>query len=138
MSNTGTNTLKLPLAPSPSERAGGEVKGIEAVYFIGIGGIGMSAIARFFNEKGIKVSGYDKTSTAFSRQLEKEGMHIHYEEDISLLDKNASMVVYTPAIPPGHKELNFYRNNGYALMKRSDALSLITAGGFNICIAGTH
>ncbi len=115
-----------------------DLNNISSVYFIGIGGIGMSAIARFFNEKGITVSGYDKTSTAFTRQLEKEGMHIHYDDDISMLDKNASMVVYTPAIPAGHKELNFYRNNGYALMKRSDALALITAGGFNICIAGTH
>ncbi|MEO6405576.1 MAG: UDP-N-acetylmuramate--L-alanine ligase [Ferruginibacter sp.] len=128
----------MHLAPSPSERAGGEVKGIEAVYFIGIGGIGMSAIARYYNEKGIKVSGYDKTCSAFTQQLEKEGMNIHYTDDVSLLDKTASIVVYTPAIPAEHAELNFYRDNGYALMKRSDALALITTDGFNICIAGTH
>lgn len=111
---------------------------ISSVYFIGIGGIGMSAIARYYNNKGFKVSGYDKTTNSFTQQLEAEGMQIHYSDDVTLLDKTASMVVYTPAIPADHKELNYYRENGFALMKRSDALALITAGGFNICIAGTH
>ncbi len=108
------------------------------VYFLGIGGIGMSALARYFNSRGTKVSGYDKTATTLTRQLEAEGMHIHYTDDIELADKDASLVLYTPAIPADHTELNFYRNNGYRLMKRSEALGLITSNHFNICVAGTH
>ncbi len=109
-----------------------------AVYFLGIGGIGMSALARYFNSRGTKVSGYDKTATTLTRQLESEGMHIHYEDNVALVDKNALLVLYTPAIPADHTELNFYRNNGYRLMKRSEALGLITSNHLNICVAGTH
>jgi len=111
---------------------------ISRVYFIGIGGIGMSAIARYFLSKNVAVSGYDKTPTPLSRQLESEGMHIHYEDNVDLIDKDADLVVYTPAIPGDHKELNFYRNNHYELAKRSDVLEQITKSSFNICIAGTH
>jgi UDP-N-acetylmuramate--alanine ligase len=111
---------------------------IKAVYFVGIGGIGMSAIARYFLSRGVKVSGYDKISTTLTRQLELEGMPIHYEDNIELIDKNADIVVYTPAIPDTHGELTFYRKNAYPLLKRSEVLGLITDGHYNICVAGTH
>src|SRR6266540_2882352 len=97
-----------------------------SVYFIGIGGIGMSAIARFFHSGGIKVSGYDRTETTLSRELEAEGIAVHYEENIELIPKEVDMVVYTPAIPTDHKELVFYQQNGYTVMKRSDVLQMIT------------
>ena len=111
---------------------------ISRTYFIGVGGIGMSAIARYFLSKGVKVSGYDKTPTPLSIQLEKEGIVIHYEDNIELLDKNADLVVYTPAIPKDHKEFNYYKENNYEVVKRSDVLQQITKSTFNICIAGTH
>jgi UDP-N-acetylmuramate--alanine ligase len=115
-----------------------ELENIKRIYFIGIGGIGMSAIARYFISNGITVSGYDKTASALSRELETEGMHIHYKDDISLLDKDADLVVFTPAVPKEHQELNWYRDNGYEVVKRSDVLQIITKNSFNICIAGTH
>jgi len=111
---------------------------ISRVYFIGVGGIGMSAIARYFLSKGVIVSGYDKTPTALSIELEKESVSIHYEDNIELLDKNAGLVVYTPAIPKDHKEFNYYKDHNYDLEKRSDVLQQITKSSFNICIAGTH
>jgi UDP-N-acetylmuramate--alanine ligase len=114
------------------------INAISSVYFLGIGGIGMSAIARYFNGRGIKVSGYDKTATALTRQLQAEGMLIHYEDNISLIDKEATIVVYTPAIPAGHSELQYYRDNNYELLKRSDVLGFLTKDHFNICVAGTH
>ena len=115
-------------------------KGAEAssVFFLGIGGIGMSAIARYFNGCGVKVSGYDKTSTPLTKQLEAEGMQIHYEDNVALIDKDATLVVYTPAIPASHTELNYYQQNNYTLLKRSDVLGMITKNNFNICVAGTH
>jgi UDP-N-acetylmuramate--alanine ligase len=115
-----------------------DLKNISRVYFIGIGGIGMSASARYFLSKNVVVSGYDKTSTPLSRQLESEGMHIHYEDKVDLIDKNADLVVYTPAIPKDHKEFNYYKDHNYDLAKRSDVLQQITKSSFNICIAGTH
>jgi UDP-N-acetylmuramate--alanine ligase len=108
------------------------------VYFIGIGGIGMSAIARFFQSRGDKVSGYDKTPTALTRELEASGIAIHYEDNVQLIPKDADLVVYTPAIPNEHKELVYYREHGYKVVKRSDVLQLITVSSFNICIGGTH
>lgn len=116
-------------------------KGLESireVYFIGIGGIGMSALARFFQSKGVKVSGYDKTSTPLTKELEASGIAIHYEENLSLVNENADLVVYTPAIPAGNKELLYYREKGTKIVKRSDVLQLISESSFNICIAGTH
>ena len=98
----------------------------------------MSALARFFNSKGIKVSGYDRTETTLTKQLEAEGISVHYAENMDLISKNADLVVYTPAIPENHQELLFYRQNGYTIMKRSDVLQMITKSSFNICIAGTH
>jgi UDP-N-acetylmuramate--alanine ligase len=112
--------------------------GLQSVYFIGIGGIGMSALARFFHTQGVKVSGYDKTSTALTRQLSDSGIAIHYEENIALLPAQVDLVVYTPAIPPTHKELVHYREAGTRVVKRSDVLQIISEGSFNICIAGTH
>lgn len=111
---------------------------IQNIYFIGIGGIGMSALARYFKFKGCMVSGYDKTLTTLTQQLEAEGIAIHYEDNVDLVPKNVDAVVYTPAIPKDHKELNFYRDNGYEVVKRSDVLQWISEASFNICIAGTH
>ncbi len=111
---------------------------IKNIYFIGIGGIGMSALARYFVSKGCKVSGYDKTKTILTEALSELGIQIHYEDSIDLLDKNASVVVYTPAIPESHSELAYFRTNGYEVVKRSDVLGWITEGTVNICVAGTH
>jgi UDP-N-acetylmuramate--alanine ligase len=111
---------------------------LSKVYFIGIGGIGMSAIARFFNMHGVKVSGYDKTPTALTSELEAAGIDVHFEENVELIPKDPDLVVYTPAIPEDHKELQFYRAKGFNVVKRSDVLQLITNSSFNICIAGTH
>jgi UDP-N-acetylmuramate--alanine ligase len=115
-----------------------ELKDIQRIYFIGIGGIGMSAIARYFITRGATVNGYDRTQTPLTKKLQAEGMMIHYADDIDMVDNAADLVVYTPAVPKDHKELNWYRNNGYAVVKRSDVLQIITKDSFNICIAGTH
>jgi UDP-N-acetylmuramate--alanine ligase len=115
-----------------------EINKITNIYFAGIGGIGMSALARYFNTNGVKVSGYDKTASVLTNKLITEGIDIHFTDDISLLDKNAEVVVYTPAIPASHTELNFYKENNYTLLKRSDVLGLLTKDTFNICVAGTH
>lgn len=111
---------------------------ISSVYFIGIGGIGMSALARYFQFKGAKVAGYDRTPTPLTRQLEEEGIAIHYTEDLTVIPKEVDCVVYTPAIPANHAELLYYQTNGYRVLKRSDILQWITENTFNICIAGTH
>lgn len=111
---------------------------ISNVYFIGIGGIGMSALARYFLSNGVMVSGYDKSTSSNIEQLQKEGAIIHFDENVDQLDKNAELVVYTPAIPVAHKELEWYRAHDYNIKKRSEVLSEITDNGFNICIAGTH
>lgn len=115
-----------------------ELKDIKAVYFIGIGGIGMSALARYFHAKGVQVAGYDKTATLLTTQLEKEGIAVYYDEHVDRAPKNVDLVVYTPAIPADHLELLYYRANGYRVVKRSDVLQLITASSLNICVAGTH
>ncbi|HLG40547.1 MAG TPA: Mur ligase domain-containing protein, partial [Chitinophagaceae bacterium] len=115
-----------------------EIKRISSLYFIGIGGIGMSAIARFFHSKGVKVSGYDKTATTLTNELEAAGIPVHYEDNVNLVAKDAQLVIYTPAIPNDHKELVYYQQNGYKVVKRSDVLQMITESSFNICIAGTH
>ncbi len=114
------------------------IKNIKRVYFLGIGGIGMSALARYFNEKGVIVSGYDKTETALTKRLAAEGIRIYYEDKIEFIDKAAELVVYTPAIPKDHKGLNYFLENQYHLAKRSDVLGAITNQSYNICIAGTH
>ncbi|HWI92297.1 MAG TPA: UDP-N-acetylmuramate--L-alanine ligase [Flavisolibacter sp.] len=114
------------------------LNGIKKVYFIGIGGIGMSAIARYFHSKGIEVSGYDRTQTELTKELDQEGISIHYNEDVAAIPKDVELVVYTPAVPKEHAELVYYQENGYKVVKRSDVLQAISADSFNICIAGTH
>lgn len=114
------------------------INDVKTVYFIGIGGIGMSAIARYFKFLGKQVSGYDRTETPITKQLVQEGISVHYTEDVDGLPKNVDYVVYTPAIPKDNKELVFYQSNGYQVVKRSDILKVITSDTFNICIAGTH
>lgn len=108
------------------------------VYFIGIGGIGMSALARYFHTQGALVSGYDKTETPLTRELEASGIEVHYTEDLGRVPKNAELVVYTPAIPKEHQDLVYFQQLGYKVVKRSDVLQMISNSSFNICIAGTH
>lgn len=120
-----------------------ELKDIKAVYFIGAGGIGMSAIARYFIHKGMVVAGYDKTPSELIRRLEKEGMLIHYEESVDEIPhackKPAStLVVYTPAIPADHKELTFFREGGFEIEKRAQVLGTLTRTHKGLCVAGTH
>lgn len=114
------------------------ISAIKSIYFIGIGGIGMSAIARYFHYKGVKVSGYDRAETELTKSLVAEGISVHYHEDVERIPKDANIVVYTPAISTEHKELAFYMANGYRVVKRSDILQIITESSFNICVAGTH
>ena len=111
---------------------------LKHIYFIGIGGIGMSALARYFNTQGVHVSGYDKTPTVLTDDLVKEGIQIHFEDDLNQIDKDATVIVYTPAIPADHGELNYYRDHGYNVVKRSDVLQWVTENAFTIGIAGTH
>ena len=112
--------------------------GIGSVYFIGIGGIGMSALAKFFHEKGVAVSGYDKTPGAVTAALQKSGIPVHFEEDVAQLPENPDYVVYTPAVPAAHAELVQAREKGMNVVKRSDILQVLTGSSFNVCIAGTH
>ena len=116
---------------------------IKAVYFIGIGGIGMSALARYFTQQGLVVGGYDRTPSELTRQLEREGMLIHYEENIDMLPhacrrKDETLVVYTPAVPPEHKELQWFRSQGYRIEKRAQVLGMLTREHRGLCVAGTH
>lgn len=120
-----------------------ELKDIKAVYFVGAGGIGMSAIARYFLHRGVVVAGYDKTSTELTRQLEKEGMTIHYEENTQLIPEACrnpqnTLVVYTPAIPKEHAELAYFHNNGFEVEKRAQVLGTLTRTHKGLCFAGTH
>ena len=120
-----------------------EIKNIQAVYFVGAGGIGMSAIARYFIKKGMVVAGYDKTPSTLTKQLEKEGMLIHYEEDINEIPqacKNPAtcLVIYTPAIPEDHEELQYFRQNGFVIQKRAQVLGALTRQHKGLCVAGTH
>lgn len=115
-----------------------DVRAIKRIYFIGAGGIGMSALARFFSQQGSTVLGYDKTATDLTKKLESEGINLHYTDDINLLDKTTQLVVYTPAIPKDNLELNWYINNGYPVYKRSDVLQWITEKMFAVTVAGTH
>ena len=111
---------------------------IQKIYFIGIGGIGMSALARYFKSRGARVTGYDKTITSLTRELEAEGIDVHFEEDVNIIPKDVDVVVYTPAIPADHEELIYYKENNYTVVKRSDVLQWITESSYNICVGGTH
>jgi UDP-N-acetylmuramate--alanine ligase len=115
-----------------------ELKGINKVYLIGIGGIGMSALARHFHFMGVRVGGYDRTATALTRQLENEGMDIHYTDSIELLDRDADLVIYTPAVPDEHRELSYYREHAYAVKKRAEVLGLLTNAMKGLAVAGSH
>ncbi len=120
-----------------------ESKNIKAVYFIGAGGIGMSAIARYFIRHGLVVAGYDKTPSALTRQLENEGMLIHYEENIEDIpyackQPQSCLVVYTPAIPVDHSELQYFLRNGFCVEKRAQVLGTLTHRHKGLCVAGTH
>lgn len=116
---------------------------MKAVYFVGAGGIGMSAIARYFIRQGLVVAGYDKTPSKLTEQLEKEGMLIHYEENVDLIpvacrDAKECLVIYTPAIPQEHKELQYFRNGGFEIKKRAQVLGMLTQSHKGLCVAGTH
>ena len=120
-----------------------ELKDIKSVYFVGAGGIGMSAIARYFIHKGLVVAGYDKTPSDLTHQLEKEGMLIHYEENLDEIphackDTSSTLIIYTPAIPADHKELKFFNENGFEVMKRAQVLGILTRSHKGLCFAGTH
>lgn len=138
--------IALRLPPYGGEGGGRghiSMQDIKAVYFVGAGGIGMSAIARYFINRGLVVAGYDKTPSALTLQLEKEGMLIHYEEDVEQIplacrDKEHCLVIYTPAIPSEHAELQFFRNGGFDIQKRAQVLGTLTKSLKGLCFAGTH
>ena len=116
---------------------------IHSVYFIGIGGIGMSALARWFKTNGYNVAGYDRTPTSLTDQLEEEGMDIHFEDDITQIEEEfknpeTTLIVFTPAVPKDHTELNYFIDNGFPVKKRSSVLGMITEKFFTIAVAGTH
>ncbi|HMQ01318.1 MAG TPA: Mur ligase domain-containing protein, partial [Cyclobacteriaceae bacterium] len=116
---------------------------VHSVYFIGIGGIGMSALARWFMLQGKQVYGYDRTATLLTQELIQEGAHIHYTDDVAYvqslaLDKSTTMVIITPAVPKNHQEWQWFTANDYTIKKRSEVLGDITNTKFNIAVAGTH
>lgn len=116
---------------------------IQSIYFIGIGGIGMSNLARYFMLKGKKVAGYDRTETPLTKQLVKEGAEIHYTDDINLIpayckDKANAMVVYTPAVPSDNEEVKFFHEHNFDIQKRAQVLGTITKSSKALCCAGTH
>ena len=111
---------------------------IQRIYFLGIGGIGMSALARYFNLHGKTVSGYDKTPTSLTHELQKEGINITFEDSLQTLDSNAELVIFTPAIPKDHLQYNWYLKNNYTVLKRAQILGLAANSMFNISVAGSH
>ncbi len=116
------------------------------IYLVGIGGIGMSALARYFNAKGKKIAGYDKTRTTLTDELANENIHVHFADDLKLIppeftevtSRDNTLIIYTPAIPKNHNELSWFHNNGYKVVKRSEVLGLIAKESFTIAVAGTH
>lgn len=120
-----------------------EYKDIKSVYFVGAGGIGMSALVRFFLGKGCNVGGYDKTPSELTEKLIEEGAKIHYAENVDAIDecfkqKDSTLVVYTPAIPADHKELVYFQTEGFAVQKRAQVLGTLTMSHKGLCVAGTH
>lgn len=111
---------------------------INSVYFVGIGGIGMSAIARYFNDHGVTVSGYDKTETPLTKKLVDEGITIYYDENVDRIPKDVDLVVYTPAIPATHSELTYYQNTEISVLKRAAVLGQIVNEGYCFAVAGSH
>jgi UDP-N-acetylmuramate--alanine ligase len=120
------------------------MKELTHIYFLGIGGIGMSALARYFNAMGKVVAGYDKTPTKLTSELEAEGIRVFYQDDVDALPaefvKNNPqvLIVYTPAIPKDHKQYNYFLNAGHTIKKRAAVLGLITSSAYTVAIAGTH
>lgn len=115
----------------------------KSVYFIGIGGIGMSNLARYFMSQGISVAGYDRVETPLTKALTAEGAQIHYEDRVQLvptefLTKEKTLIVYTPAVPASHSELQYFRQNDFTVMKRAQVLGEITKTSDAVCVAGTH
>ena len=113
------------------------------IYFVGAGGIGMSALERYFNQNGYRVGGYDKTPSPLTEALIQEGIDIHFVDDISSVaacfkDPKTTLICYTPAIPQEHGELSYFRQNGFEVVKRSKLLGLITESKRGLCVAGTH
>ncbi len=111
---------------------------IKKIYFIGIGGIGMSALARYFLYNGVAVYGYDRTSSPLTKKLEEEGMIIHYEENLQLIPENIDLVVYTPAVPEQHEELQYFRTHNFPVKKRAEVLGIISRSKKTAAVAGTH
>ncbi len=114
-----------------------------AIYFIGIGGIGMSNLARYFLSKGKRVGGYDRVETKLTRQLQREGAFVHYLDDpgailVEFTDKKQTLVVYTPAVPTSHRELTFFQREGFTVLKRAQLLGEVTRASDAVCVAGTH
>ena len=115
-----------------------QLKDIRKIYFIGIGGIGMSALARYFNERDVQVFGYDRTETDLTRKLAEEGMQIHYEESLDYIPTGVDLVVYTPAVPDTQLELAYFRQGAYPVKKRAEVLGIISRSQKTIAVAGTH
>lgn len=120
-----------------------DLNNIHNIYFIGIGGIGMSALARYFKANGKNISGYDKTQTEITNALVDLGIDIHFTDavdhiDKAFLDNENTLVIYTPAVPKNHSQLNYFKNNGFEVLKRSQVLGLITQNTFCLAVAGTH
>lgn len=114
------------------------IQDIKNIYFVGIGGIGMSALARFFQQRGAEVSGYDKTETQITHELKKEGISVSFEDTEQSVVKDVDIVVYTPAIPAQNRVLQWYRDAGYPVVKRSDLLQMVTRDMHTVAVAGTH
>ncbi|MCF8231795.1 MAG: UDP-N-acetylmuramate--L-alanine ligase [Bacteroidales bacterium] len=115
-----------------------DLKHIKTVYFLGIGGIGMSALARYFNSRGMHVAGYDKTSSRLTQQLSSEGISIHYDDNPQLIPENVDLAVYTPAVPKNLKEYHYLLNQNILIQKRAQVLGMITSGHYTIAVSGTH
>jgi len=120
-----------------------KINTIKSVYFIGAGGIGMSALVRYFLSLGKEVAGYDRTPSELTERLNVEGAAIHYEDDCTLIpenckDKEHTLVVYTPAVPEEHSELTWFRSQGFEIQKRAQLLGTITRSRRGLCVAGTH
>ena len=116
---------------------------IQKFFFLGIGGIGMSALARYFKSQGKQVAGYDKTASALTRKLEAEGIEVFLEDRVEILpqefrEKSHTLIVYTPAIPKGHRQFNYFREEGFEMAKRAVVLGQVTKGSFTLAVAGTH
>lgn len=115
-----------------------DIEKIKKVYFLGIGGIGMSALARYFKARGADICGYDKIATPLTSELINEGIPVHFDENIEFVPKDLDLVIYTPAIPKDNKEFIYLKENGYNIHKRAEVLGLITQNSFTVAVAGTH